>query len=163
MMDTSKYQKQRKLFRTIGPILLIAGVSCIGVALFDFFSVFGDFNAGPPKLFGLMFLGMPLVFLGVLFTYIGYMRAVADYGVREMAPVASNAFNYIAKETKPGFQSVASAFKGEEVECRHCHVMNDQDAKFCNNCGSAMMKICSSCNEENQADSKYCKQCGQQL
>ncbi len=40
---------------------------------------------------------------------------------------------------------------------------NDQDARYCDECGAAMRKACPSCDEMNDGDAKFCDSCGSRL
>ncbi|NIM95022.1 MAG: AAA family ATPase [Anaerolineales bacterium] len=41
--------------------------------------------------------------------------------------------------------------------------MNPTDAKFCENCGEMLLRICPECSTTNSPDAKYCKNCGTEL
>lgn len=46
--------------------------------------------------------------------------------------------------------------------CPKCHTPNDDEEKFCKNCGFQLSssRICPECGETNDSNSKYCKECG---
>ena len=46
--------------------------------------------------------------------------------------------------------------------CPKCHTMNDDNEKFCKNCGFQLnsSRICPECGKTNDSNSKYCKECG---
>lgn len=159
--------RTRNLLRRIGPIVLGIGVLLMGIGMIDFFISMGSFD--PPKLFWCLFLGMPMLFIGIVMTKIGYMGAVARYMSAESAPVAKDTFNYVASETKEGVREIAGAiregFVGEDsgkVCCPGCEVPNDRDAKFCDACGGSMSneKDCVACEMPNDHDAKFCDGCG---
>lgn len=62
--------------------------------------------------------------------------------------------------------------EGEANECPQCHSMNDLDARYCDQCGTAVKPTgpavvgedetqrCGACGEWNASDAKYCDQCG---
>jgi hypothetical protein len=64
-----------------------------------------------------------------------------------------------------------TAHAGEDLECPQCHSMNDRDASYCDQCGTAVQPTgqsavdedetqrCS-CGSWNAADAKFCDQCG---
>jgi HK97 family phage prohead protease len=67
-----------------------------------------------------------------------------------------------------------SAKPGEDAECPQCHSMNDADAAYCDQCGTAVRPSGASSAEEaetqrcgcgnwNAADAKFCDQCGTNL
>ncbi len=46
--------------------------------------------------------------------------------------------------------------------CPKCHTVNDDEEKFCRNCGFQLnsSRICPTCGKTNDSNSKYCKECG---
>src|SRR5262245_22940254 len=44
--------------------------------------------------------------------------------------------------------------------CSHCQTENTHDAKFCDECGSALDLNCPHCNEPNRPSAKFCRKCG---
>ena len=46
--------------------------------------------------------------------------------------------------------------------CPKCHTVNDDEEKFCKNCGLQLnsSRICPTCGKTNDSNSKYCKECG---
>lgn len=135
---TEEHKKTRKVFRIVGPVLLLIGVCCIAIAIADSFTL--DFFE-MPKYDWLFFVGMPFLFVGFVLCGLGYGSDVAKYQSREMAPVAKDTFNYLASETTEGVESISRAVqKGkstviEAKQCGNCQEINKLDAKFCNECG----------------------------
>jgi hypothetical protein len=159
----------RAVLRKVGPILILAGVALIAVALVSFFGAMA--GGGPPRLFWCAFVGMPVLFAGLVLTAYGYMGALARYQAGEVAPVARDAFNYMADGTKDGVRTVAGAIgeglrggtgTADAVLCPDCRAVNDADAKFCDACGAALLKskACPACGEPNALDARYCDACG---
>lgn len=161
-MNTEKNSGIRKVFKVVGPLIIIIGVYMVVVAIQDFMAA--DFFQEPQK-DHYFFIAFPLLFVGFVITNLGYMRNVADYTAREMAPVAKDTINYMLKETSPGVKEFASAIKGDNTSliCPSCESENAADAKFCNECGHSLILTCRHCNHVNEADSKYCDQCGTKL
>ncbi|MBE4906960.1 zinc ribbon domain-containing protein [Bacillus luteolus] len=162
---TKEHTHARTFFRVTGPLFLLIGVICFGIAGYDFFTVdmFGE-----PKYFWLFFVGMSFIFVGLVLSGLGYGGKVAKYQSREYAPVAKDTFNYLAKETKLGVQEIASGVKSEkqvnsEIICQSCNTSNDENANFCDECGGKLKKTCLSCGDNNQLDAKYCDNCGTRL
>lgn len=67
-----------------------------------------------------------------------------------------------------------AAQAGEDLECPQCHSMNDLDASFCDQCGTAVQPTGQSaadedetqrcpCGNWNSSDAKFCDDCGQNL
>jgi len=167
-MDTEKYSGARNIFKVLGPLCLLIAFLLIASAVVGFMkpmSIDQAFNGGPDHFIN-FFIAMPFFIGGAIMTNLGYMRTAASYTAREMAPVAKDTFNYIAKEAQPGIRNIASAIKGDNIEkvtCQNCQTLNDADAKFCNECGETLKMSCPKCGSQNDADAKFCDQCGERL
>ncbi len=139
---TDKHLQLKSTFRTVGPILLLIGGVCILIAFVDFFSGVNSFEG--PKYFWLFFVAMPFLAGGSAMTKAGYAQDAAKYMSREMAPVTSKTFNYIAEETQEGVETIAKAVqrgKADVVQaklCPSCQTLNKVDANFCNECGNSI-------------------------
>lgn len=147
-LQTPEQNSVRNFLRTIGLLVFIAGLLCIIVGMINFFMAFG--GGGPPRLFWLLFVGMPLMAVGGWMSQFGYMGAVARFIAGETAPVATDTINYVADETKGAVETVAkSAAKGfaEGIEAGRATTTN-----FCPHCGSAA-----------KIDFKFCPKCGKPL
>ena len=162
----------RKVLRIVGPLILLVGLGFTAAGLWGFFSRSGF---APPRFTWCPFVGFPLLFLGGVMTMAGFAGAVFRYQAAEMAPVGKDAFNYLARGTREGVRSVASAIgdglrHGEDtagcavtmLRCRKCNAENDAEAEFCDECGEALVKSkqCDACDEPNDADAKFCDRCG---
>jgi heme/copper-type cytochrome/quinol oxidase subunit 1 len=73
----------------------------------SFFSAFG--GAGVPRFFWCCFVGMPLLFAGIVMCMFGFMGAIARYAAAEQVPVATDAINDLAEGTKGAVKTVARA------------------------------------------------------
>ena len=157
--------KTKKRLRTIGFICTSIGGLLSLIGFIDFFAAFG--GSGMPTLFFLIFLGFPLLGVGIVCLKMGYMREVGTYVASQAAPVAKNVANYMMEGTRDSFSktvsSVVSSIKGDQVVCPKCKTTQDEDAKFCDNCGNVLVKTCKYCNEENDSDATFCKGCGKRL
>ncbi len=168
------HEETRGCLRVLGPVVLLIGLGFMAVGLIDFFSAFGDFGHGP-TLFWCLFVGMPLLFVGIVLTSFGYMGSVARYEANEIAPVTKDTINYLASGTAQGMETAATALgrglskglgMGESssgVICPACGEDNDADARFCDKCGVALSKKCSACATQNDAGAKFCDSCGESL
>src|SRR2546428_1416151 len=47
--------------------------------------------------------------------------------------------------------------------CSNCGAENEADARFCNECGTAMSSACASCGTANRPGAKFCRGCGATL
>jgi RNA polymerase subunit RPABC4/transcription elongation factor Spt4 len=162
----------QRILRIVGPILVGMGVLLIAIGIGSFFMAFG--GSGPPKYFWCAFAGMPLLFVGGVMTSLGFMGKVARYQAQEMAPVAKDAFNYMAEGTQEGIETVAGALgrglragglAGDSktmIRCHKCNALVDADAKFCDQCGQSLEKNkpCPQCRELNDPDARFCDNCG---
>ena len=134
------HKKTRKILRIAGPSISLIGLTFLIIALVSFFSAFA--GNGPPKYFWCSFVGIPLIFVGIVMSKFAFLGNVARYSAEELAPVGKDTFNYMARETKPGVSDVAEAFfegKSEAEsasiearirkleELRQTGVINDQD------------------------------------
>jgi len=166
----------RNVLRVVGPIVALTGLVFIIVGVVSFFSAFG--GSGRPEYAWCPFVGMPLLFVGAVLSSLGYMGKLARYQAGEIAPVGKDTFNYMADGTQEGVKTVARAI-GEglgggisaaasggpeqtKVRCHKCNSIEDEDAKFCSNCGAPISKTksCPQCSELNDPDAKFCDNCG---
>ncbi len=169
----------RNFFRVVGPLAAVIGLILIVVGIGSFFakaSRFGDPSDefGPPKHFWCIFVGMPVLVVGLVLSKFGYMGKVARYVAQEIAPVGKDTFNYMAEGTQDGVRTVAGAIgeglregmAGESgaplVRCYKCNHVVAGDAKFCSDCGASLEKSkpCGQCGELNDPDAKFCDNCG---
>jgi hypothetical protein len=163
----------RSFLRIAGPLALLAGLGFLIVGLVDFFSCFGTFRF--PTLAWCPFVGMPLIFIGVVMTLLGYMGRMARYVSEETTPVGTDTFNYAVHETKGSVRDLAQAvgdgLRGvgpatpAELACPRCHQANEPGARFCAQCGSPLAggRACPKCRHENDLNAHFCDNCGQAL
>ncbi len=108
----------RRVLRIAGPTILVMGLVLTGIGLGSFFASFGSF--GPPRYFWCAFLGLPLLFLGSVTTYLGFMGAIQRYLLgesvpvmrdlaRESAPVIAEVANTVAEGAQPAAKTLAKA------------------------------------------------------
>ena len=163
------HETARNFLRIVGPLVLAVGGIFMLVGLGSFFSAFG--GGGPPRLFWCSFVGMPLLFVGIVMTKLGFMGAIIRYQAGEVAPVGKDTFNYMAEGTKGGVRTVATAIGAglhealnqARLNCSACGHSNDANASFCDECGAVISKTCPSCSERNDGDAKFCDGCGNRL
>lgn len=176
----------RNLCRLLGPLMIVAGIAMFGLAIHSFI---GNFNHDPlpfekmlrnvnseglvelpkepepPNRFWMAFVGVPLMGLGTVLTRIGFLGVAARYVAGETAPVAADTFDYMARESREGIRTVTSAvaegLRGD-LRCPKCDHANDDDARFCSGCGTALVSTipCPACSTVNDADAKFCDSCG---
>jgi hypothetical protein len=172
-----QHQDTRAILRVIGPVTALVGLAFTVVGVGNFFSSFGSFEFEPPRYFWCAFVGLPLLGVGVGICKFAFFGAVARYMVNEAAPVAKDAFNYMADGTTDGVRHIAKAVgegiatgigqrpAGTSALCRACNKSNDADAKFCKGCGAPLpaVKACAACGAKNDADARFCDGCGSAL
>lgn len=170
-----KHQQTRSTLRLVGILLIVVGGTFLVVGLVDFFRAFaGD---GDPRYFWCGFVGMPILFVGLVLTSYGFMSSVMRYSAREGAPVAKDTFNYMAEGTRDSVKTLASAVgeglragappaeDAQRIRCHKCNQANDVGAKFCSGCGTSLgkTKACPACHELNDPDAKFCDNCGRPI
>lgn len=156
--------------RIFGIICLATGIIMIGITI----SQMGSFNFSTPFL---PFVGIPLIFVGNVCLMFGFMKKTNSFVASQNAPVQKDVANYIldgtreemGKTAKEIFSQASMAGASSKVSkkefriCPQCGEKNDPDAKFCDKCGTSLVKVCRSCGEENDADATYCDNCGSRL
>ncbi|NDI36543.1 zinc ribbon domain-containing protein [Chengkuizengella sediminis] len=165
-----EHKQTRKILRVIGPIILFAGVISIVIAMVDFFTLEGFEQ---PKYFWLMFVGLPLIFVGLVISGLGYGSAVARYQSREYTPVVSDTFNHLSKQSSDGIRNISKAIREgasqetdsqtKSLQCSKCGMVNEKDAKFCKNCAQSLQLTCLKCGALNESNAKFCDQCGERV
>jgi len=170
-----RHAESRGCLRTVEPMMLGLGLLLTAIGFISFFSAFG--GRGMPRFFWCAFLGLPMTAVGGAITKFAYMGRIGRYVAGEMAPVAKDTFNYVAKGAAPGVKDIARAVcegvaaadsprEGRTVvRCHKCNKENDADAKFCDECGAALAKTkpCPNCGEKNDPDARFCDECGRRL
>ena len=141
-----KHREIRQVLRIAGPVAAGFGCLLMAIGVGSFFLSFG--GSGPPRFFWCAFLGMPILFVGVVMCMFGFMGAVARFQAGEVAPVGKDTFNYLAEGTKGGVQTLATAVGAgltqgmagtdKTARCPKCGHPNDADAKFCDECGASV-------------------------
>lgn len=131
MNKKNNYEKSKKVLRTIGLTMSISGLICIIIGMIDFFS---SINRGVPKLFFLLFIGLPLFGIGLGLTIMSYADKLHKYAASQVMPTIKESVNY---------------------------VMGDNS--ICPKCGEPLKRICPKCGEEIPFDSNYCNKCGSKI
>ena len=169
------HRGMRDALRVIGPIIAAVGLILAIVGVVSLVRT-GSLNYG----FFVMG-GMPLLFVVLVLSSMGYMGKIARYQAWEIAPVGKDTFNYMADGTKDGVKTLATAIgsglgagigagaaaagggQQTKIRCHKCNALLEEDSKFCNECGAPLSKSkpCPKCNELNDGDAKFCDNCGQ--
>ncbi len=155
IIKNPKNEAARKKFKIIGPIVLGVGIIFFLIAIINFFSCFGTGNF--PNLFILAFFGLPLIGVGAVICRLGYMKQITGYVASQTTPVTSDSINYIIDNNK---EAIKNVINNKKITCPYCNTLNDEGAKFCDNCGKELNKVCPNCNTLNDPNAKYCDNCG---
>ena len=137
-------------------ILYYAGMIVSGIGLVLFFSTFFTFMSPDRFMTGESSIGgfMARPFIGIIMIAIGnFMRVVAARGVagsglvldpkkarEDLSPwstMAGGMINDALEETYIGANKEATK-EVIKVRCRNCSALNDEEAKFCKDCGEKM-------------------------
>ena len=105
-LQTPQHNKTRSVLRACGVIFALLGLIFLAIGMISFFTAFGH---GMPRLFWCCFVGMPLLFVGIVMCVFGFMGAAARYAASEHVPVASDAVNDLADGTKGAVKTWAKA------------------------------------------------------
>lgn len=144
----------RSALRVGGAIVAAIGLFLVIVGLASFFNTFDSFGSSasvsPPKHFWMLFLGMPLLFLGVAMLGWGFLGTTTRYTAGEVAPTVKDTLDYVG-------------LGSQEPRCAKCGETNSAGAKFCEHCGAALSVNCRSCGHANAAGSSFCSACGKPL
>lgn len=118
----------------------------------------------------LLVFGFPCLGYGIYATFFANAREIASYGATAVTPVIGETINYVK-------DSVSSSEKINEkddlkqenktnfIKCLKCGAENDETNKFCENCGSKLVKsrVCPKCNSKFDKAIKFCPNCGAKL
>ena len=102
-----RHTEIRDTLRVVGPAVVIVGLIFTAIGIGSFFSAFGTFE--PPRYFWCVFVGFPLMALGIAICMFAFMGAVTRYMADEAAPVGKDVVNYMAEGTKDAVRDVAAA------------------------------------------------------
>jgi len=179
----SSHDGLRAMMRVVGPVLMLIGFGMFAMGVISFTTRFNegrdefDRNFGKfgservvteksPDRFWMCFVGAPIGALGLALARFGFLGAAARYVAGETAPVVKDTLNYVIDGAKDSIREVVQATRGEGgggVACPACGHANDADAKFCDDCGTAMAQACPQCGKANDGDAKFCAECGTAL
>jgi hypothetical protein len=103
------------IIAVIGLILTIAG-------FVSFFRAFGSTSASPPEHFWLLFIGIPLLGIGLMMLIAGFLGATTRYVAGEVAPTAKDALGYVGVGPR-------------QAICPFCGQPNPAGSGICVRCG----------------------------
>ena len=123
----SRQSSIRFMFRVAAVGVLILAGSFLYVGLTDFFAA----DAEPQK-FWMLFVGLPLVAVGLWLAMAGFGGAAARYAAGEGAPVARDSLDYLTRGQGRSDEPTGGPY------CRACGTRNDAAASFCDSCGKSL-------------------------
>lgn len=152
------HKKVKTIFKIIGPIVIVAGLVFAIIGFADFISSASNFEQ--PTKFWCLFIGLPAMAFGGMFTLAGFRKEIMRYNMHETTPV----FNEAGKQIQPGISAISNAVKNSDAPiCPVCGSLNDKDSAFCKKCGAALSKTCPHCGASLDADANFCDKCGKKL
>lgn len=77
--EKARHESLKKKLKIGGTAVLAVGLVCTIVAFVNFFTVFGNPDAGMPKLFFLGFIGLPLIAIGTIMLVFGFHREMGRF------------------------------------------------------------------------------------
>lgn len=141
----------RTAFRVGGLVLLPVSLLVFGWGIVGVFGSVDSFD-GPSGPHLLAFLGgLPLLGVSIMLLQAGFVGAAARYGAGETMPVLKDSAAYLSDgegvlgvgrtvddraDDRAGENPGAAPAAGPY--CRSCGVRNDQEARFCDGCGSSL-------------------------
>lgn len=131
---------KNKKFFGFGLTFLIIGVSLFILAMVNFFTSMNRFEM--PSLFFLFYIGMPLVFVGIVFIILSYSKKILNY-------------------TKGQIKDIFS--EKEEKKCPNCNSDILDSDLFCPHCGFKLKVKCENCGTINDSKNHFCAHCGKEL
>ena len=106
-MKNENHEKLKKRLKIAGFILLAVGFVCTVVGMANFFSSAMGGDGEMPKLFWLMFIGVPCLGVGGSLLGFAYRREIMNFNKNESVPVINDA----AGEIAPAVRNIAEAVK----------------------------------------------------
>ena len=131
----SRQSSIRFMFRVAAVGVLVLAGYFLYVGLTDFFAADDE----PPQEFWMLFVGLPLVAVGLWLAMAGFGGAAARYIAGEGAPVARDTVEHLTGgqggnlgRTHPDDEPTGGPY------CRACGTRNDAEASYCDSCGKSL-------------------------
>lgn len=161
-MKNENHEKLKKQLKIAGFILLAVGFVCTVVGMANFFSSAMGGDGEMPKLFWLMFIGVPCLGVGGSLLGFAYRREIMNFNKNESVPVINDAAGEIAPAVRNIAEAVKTADEKPTVKCA-CGEENPAGSKFCRKCGRSLAGVCPDCGKEVGANDEFCNNCGAKL
>ena len=161
-MNTQHHQKTKMTLRVLGICLIAPGAVLAITGFADFF--FSGMAGEIPTLFWLLFLGFPMLAIGLMLLLTSFRQEISRYVKNETVPIVNEA----GEEITPAVRAVAAAAREgfsptEHLTCGACGAENPAGNSFCGKCGAPLARTCSACGASVKAGDAYCGQCGKKL
>jgi hypothetical protein len=114
------------LAKRLGPLVFTIGFVCLGVSLFEFFTL-DEWET--PHLFWLAFGGMPLIFIGFVLSGSSIQRFLLH-----------QQRDHIRETMKVMGEGLREGLKETNKTCSNCSIFNETFANYCSNCGASLHK-----------------------
>lgn len=144
----STHEKGRKWSKIIGAIMIIIGIplaiigfSSMIVLQANFFSLsFEELDTLSAQIFGCLVPGMFLTVIGLGTLRVGYVGKMSKYIADETGPAISSVTKSITSGIKEagGIDLTGHSDTIIRIKCRNCGTLNDEEATYCDNCGSQL-------------------------
>lgn len=134
----------RTVFRIVGVIAVLSGLALVGYGFAMFASgIFSDDMPDDSQMgrsFLLFALGGVMLVAGFVLSNLGFMGAAARYGAGETMPVVKDSAAYLTDGA--GLLGIGRTIddptSASGHDCPRCGVGNDEGARYCDACGSAL-------------------------
>lgn len=179
--DSQRHRQIRSGIRIFGIALTVTGGLMILAGCAAFLELLGGDQNGFPgrdhssafSRFAFAVFGLPIFCLGLQMLAAGFFDKILRYKANATAPVATDTFNYIARETKDSIGDLARTVADNLSDsattvahphhaCQRCGAEVSGDANFCDQCGTRLNQQlkCPACQAENDPDARFCHRCG---
>ena len=155
--EKQNHAKIKRKLKIIGISVLVVAITFTLIGFINFFTAFSARKQ--PTLFWCTFIGLPLLGVGLGITVQAFRREISQYTAQECIPAAQTFLEGVTHAAAGLAKEITSP---APVVCA-CGTENDQDDKFCKNCGAPLSETCPHCNERLDPDSKFCTNCGKEL
>ncbi len=150
-MKQEGLQPWRKGLYYLGMVLVVLGVILFLIGFLSAVFSFGEpmsLGGGLPTGFAMPFIGVVLAIIGGFLRHVG-ARGLAGSGMvldpdkaREDLNPFTRAAGGMVQDAVKGFREAAGdkaeAKETVKVRCPSCRALNDEEAKFCNQCGQGL-------------------------
>ena len=158
----AQHQKTKMTLRVLGVVLLAFGAVLAITGFADFF--FSGMAGEMPTLFWMLFLGFPMLAIGLMLLLTSFRQEISRYVKNETVPIVNEA----GEEISPAVRAVAAAAREgvtptEHLTCGACGAENPAGNSYCGKCGAPLARTCPACGASVKAGDAYCGQCGKKL